>query len=41
VRPFGDDLEYEFSNYVVHRPNADDDPRVAAFKEWVLAETRY
>jgi LysR family glycine cleavage system transcriptional activator len=39
VRPFGDDLEYEYAYYVVHRPHADDDPGVAGFKEWVLAET--
>jgi DNA-binding transcriptional LysR family regulator len=38
VRPFGDDLAYEFAYYIVHRPQADKAPAVAAFKTWLLAE---
>jgi hypothetical protein len=36
VRPFGDDLAYD----VTHRPDAANEPGVAAFKEWVLAQAR-
>jgi len=38
VRPFGDDLEYDFAYYIVHRPQAGDEPGIAAIKEWLLAE---
>ena len=38
VRPFGDDLDYDFAYYIVHRPQADDEPGIAAIKEWLLAE---
>jgi LysR family transcriptional regulator, glycine cleavage system transcriptional activator len=38
VRPFGDDLEYDFAYYIIHRPHADDEPGIAAIKEWLLAE---
>jgi LysR family glycine cleavage system transcriptional activator len=38
VRPFGDDLAYDFAYYVVHRPQADEAPGVAAFKTWLLGE---
>jgi LysR family transcriptional regulator, glycine cleavage system transcriptional activator len=40
VRPFGDDLAYDFAYYVTHRPDAANEPGVAAFKEWVLAQAR-
>jgi LysR family glycine cleavage system transcriptional activator len=40
VRPFGDDLAYDFAYYVVHRPHAANAPGVAAFKEWLLAQAR-
>jgi hypothetical protein len=40
VRPFGNDLAYEFSYYIIHRPHADKEPAVAAFKKWLLAEAR-
>jgi LysR family glycine cleavage system transcriptional activator len=38
VRPFGDDLEYDFACYIIHRPQADDEPGVSAIKEWLLAD---
>jgi LysR family transcriptional regulator, glycine cleavage system transcriptional activator len=38
VRPFGDDLAYDFAYYIVHRPQADKAPAVAAFKTWLLEE---
>jgi LysR family glycine cleavage system transcriptional activator len=40
VRPFGDDLAYDFAYYVVHRPQVAKEPAVVAFKEWLLAEAR-
>src|SRR5262245_5270302 len=40
VRPFGNDLAYDFAYYVVHRPNAANEPGVAAFKDWLLAQAR-
>jgi LysR family transcriptional regulator, glycine cleavage system transcriptional activator len=40
VRPFGDDLVYDFAYYIVHRPLADRSPGVAAFKAWLLEEVR-
>jgi LysR family glycine cleavage system transcriptional activator len=40
VRPFGDDLEYDFAYYIVHRPHVANEPGVVAFKEWLLAEAR-
>jgi LysR family glycine cleavage system transcriptional activator len=36
VRPFGDDLAYDFAYYIVHRPQADKAPAVAALKTWLL-----
>jgi LysR family glycine cleavage system transcriptional activator len=38
VRPFGDDLAYDFAYHIVHRPQADKAPAVAAFKTWLLEE---
>jgi hypothetical protein len=38
VRPFGDDLEYDFACYIIHRPPAGDDPGIAAIQQWLLAE---
>lgn len=38
VRPFGDDLAYDFAYYIVHRPQADKAPVFAAFKTWLLEE---
>jgi DNA-binding transcriptional LysR family regulator len=38
VRPFGDDLPHDFAYYIVHRPQADKAPGVAAFKAWLLEE---
>jgi LysR family glycine cleavage system transcriptional activator len=38
VRPFGDDLAYDFAYYIVHRPHVANEPGVVAFKEWLLAE---
>src|SRR5262249_16886046 len=40
VRPFGDDLAYDFAYYIVHRPRADQAPGVAAFKAWLVDEAR-
>jgi len=40
VRPFGDDLEYDFAYCIVHRPHAAKEPGVVAFKEWLFAEAR-
>jgi LysR family glycine cleavage system transcriptional activator len=38
VRPFGDDLKFDFAYYIIHRPEAGQEPGIAAFKEWLLAE---
>src|SRR5262249_39019310 len=38
VRPFGDDLVYDFAYYIVHRPQVVEAPGVAAFKAWLLEE---
>lgn len=38
VRPFGDDLTFDFAYYIVHRPGAGREPSIAAFKEWLLSE---
>jgi len=40
VRPFGDDLEYDFAYYIVHRPHVANEPGVVAFKERLIAEAR-
>ena len=40
VRPFGDDLAYDFAYYVVHRPDAANAAGVAVFKDWLLAQAR-
>jgi hypothetical protein len=40
VRPFGDDLDYDFVYYIIHRPHAGDEPGIAAIKEWLLRATR-
>jgi LysR family glycine cleavage system transcriptional activator len=39
VRPFGEGLDCELAYYLVHRPRADSDPGIAAFKDWICAET--
>jgi LysR family transcriptional regulator, glycine cleavage system transcriptional activator len=38
VRPFGEGLHCELAYYLVHRPRADSDPGIAAFKDWICAE---
>ncbi|WP_027584922.1 transcriptional regulator GcvA [Bradyrhizobium sp. Ai1a-2] len=38
VRPFGEAINCELAYYVVHRPGADGDPGIAAFKDWICAE---
>jgi LysR family transcriptional regulator, glycine cleavage system transcriptional activator len=40
VRPFGEAVECELAYYLVHRPKADSDPGIAAFKNWVCAEAQ-
>jgi LysR family transcriptional regulator, glycine cleavage system transcriptional activator len=40
VRPFGDDLTHDFAYYIVHRPQADQAPGVAAFKAWLVEAAR-
>jgi LysR family transcriptional regulator, glycine cleavage system transcriptional activator len=40
VRPFGDELAYDFAYYLIHRPDAADRPGIAAFKTWMLAQAR-
>lgn len=40
VRPFGEAVECEFAYYLVHRPKADSDPGIAAFKDWVCTEAQ-
>ncbi|MGY3615140.1 transcriptional regulator GcvA [Bradyrhizobium sp. USDA 10063] len=38
VCPFGDAMSCELGYYVVHRPGADGDPGIAAFKDWICTE---
>jgi LysR family transcriptional regulator, glycine cleavage system transcriptional activator len=38
VRPFGDDLPYDFAYYIVHKRDNGAAPAIAAFKAWLLAE---
>jgi DNA-binding transcriptional LysR family regulator len=33
VRPFGDDLAYDFAHYIIHRPHADKEAVIAELKE--------
>jgi LysR family transcriptional regulator, glycine cleavage system transcriptional activator len=40
VRPFGDEIECELAYYLVHRPGADQDPGIAAFKSWICTEAK-
>jgi LysR family glycine cleavage system transcriptional activator len=40
VRPFGEALICELAYYLVHRPKADSDPGLAAFKDWVCMEAQ-
>lgn len=40
VRPFGDALDYEFGYFLIHRPKADSDPAISAFKAWICAEAQ-
>src|SRR5262249_46039048 len=40
VRPFGNALECELAYYLIHRPGADDNPGIAAFKNWICAEAK-
>jgi LysR family glycine cleavage system transcriptional activator len=40
VRPFGDAMDCELAYYLIHRPAADSDPGIAAFKNWICAEAR-
>jgi LysR family transcriptional regulator, glycine cleavage system transcriptional activator len=40
VRPFGEGLNCELAYYVVHRPKADSDFAIAAFKSWIEAEAK-
>jgi LysR family glycine cleavage system transcriptional activator len=37
VRPFGDAMDCELAYYLIHRPKADSDPGIAAFKDWICA----
>jgi LysR family transcriptional regulator, glycine cleavage system transcriptional activator len=38
VRPFGSELACDLAYYIIHRPQADREPGIAAFKQWLLAE---
>jgi LysR family transcriptional regulator, glycine cleavage system transcriptional activator len=40
IRPFGEDLAYDFAYYIIHRPQAGKEPGIAAFKEWLLGEVQ-
>jgi len=40
VRPFGDAMDCELAYYLAHRPKADSDPGIAAFKAWICAEAK-
>src|SRR5262249_46657433 len=40
VRPFGDAADCELAYYLIHRPGADRDPGVAAFRNWICAEAK-
>ena len=40
VRPFGDAVNCELAYYLIHRPGADGDPAIAAFKAWICAEAK-
>jgi len=40
VRPFGDAVDCELAYYLIHRPRADGDPGIAAFKNWICTETK-
>jgi LysR family glycine cleavage system transcriptional activator len=40
VRPFGDALDYDFGYYLIHRPKADSEPGISAFKTWICAEAQ-
>jgi LysR family transcriptional regulator, glycine cleavage system transcriptional activator len=40
VRPFGDAMDCELAYYFVHRPQADSDPGIAAFKHWICTEAQ-
>src|SRR5215470_7339019 len=40
VRPFGNAVDCELGYYLVHRPRADGDPGIAAFKNWICTETK-
>jgi LysR family glycine cleavage system transcriptional activator len=40
VRPFGDAMDCELAYYLVHRPKADSDTGIAAFKNWICAEAQ-
>jgi LysR family glycine cleavage system transcriptional activator len=40
VRPFGEAVKCELAYYLVHRPKADSDPGIAAFKNWLCTEAR-
>jgi LysR family transcriptional regulator, glycine cleavage system transcriptional activator len=38
VRPFGEELPYDFAYYIVHKEENSAKPAVVAFKEWLLTE---
>jgi LysR family transcriptional regulator, glycine cleavage system transcriptional activator len=40
VRPFGEALDCELAYYLVHRPRADSNSGIAAFKDWLGAEIK-
>ena len=40
VRPFGDALDYEFGYFLIHRPKADSEPAISAFKAWICTEAQ-
>jgi LysR family transcriptional regulator, glycine cleavage system transcriptional activator len=40
VRPFGDAVNCELAYYLIHRPRAEGDLGIAAFKNWICAEAK-
>lgn len=40
IRPFGEAVECELAYYLIHRPKADTDPGIAAFKNWICTEAK-
>jgi LysR family glycine cleavage system transcriptional activator len=40
VRPFGDAVNCELAYYLIHRPRAEGDLGIAAFKNWICTEAK-